>query len=108
MAIFGWLDTTEADAFAKSVADDLAGRIPMPAGDSRKQITPERLRNTHEAIITRAAAFARNHKLNWYKKAHLGNTFRWVLLEKGYEKAFVETWTHNLMVAVSSTKDAVH
>ena len=106
MAIFGWFDTQEADTFAQSIADDLTGRIPTHDGESRKKVTPDRVRNAHEAIIARASAFARLHKLNWYKKAHLGNTFRWVLLERGYDKEFVDAWTHNLLVAVSITKDA--
>ena len=106
MAIFGWFDTQEADIFAQSIADDLTGRIPIHVEESRKKVTPDRVRNAHEAIIARASAFARLHKLNWYKKAHLGNTFRWVLLERGYDKKFVDTWTHNLLVAVSRTNDA--
>ena len=105
MGIFGWFDTKEADAFAKAIADDLAGRIPVVTDESRKKLTPDRLSNAHEAIIARASAFGRTHKLNWYKKAHLGNTFRWQLLEMGYDKAFVDTVTHNLLVAISRKTD---
>jgi hypothetical protein len=102
MPLFGWFDTKETDDFAQAIADDLTGRIPASVGDNRKQITPDRLRNAHDAIIARASAFARDHKLNWYKKARLGNTFRWTLLDKGYDKDFVDTWTHNVLVAVSA------
>lgn len=104
MSMFRWFDTREADTFAKAVADDLAGRIPAPMGEHQKKITPERMGNAHEAITARASAFGRVQKPNWYKKAHLGNTFRWALLEKGYDKEFADTWTHNLLVAISSTK----
>lgn len=107
MAIFGWFDTKEVDDFARAVADDLAGRVPVPSDASRKKLTPDRLHNAHEAVIARAGAFGRAHKLNWYKKAHMGNTFRWTLLEKGYDKAFVDTVTHNLLVAISSKKGGV-
>jgi len=107
MPIFGWFDTREANVFAKAVVNDLTGRIPPPNVDTRKMITPERLQNAHDAIVARAGAFARTHKLNWFTKAHLGNTFRWALLEQGYDKAFVDTWTHNLLVAVAVTKGAV-
>ena len=103
MAIFRWFNTQEADTFAKAMADDLTGRIPLAAGEGGKQVTPDRMRNAHEAFVARAGAFARAHKLNWYKRAHLGNTFRWVLLERGYDKEFVDTWTHNLLVAVSKS-----
>ena len=107
MPLFGWFDTREADMFAKAIVDDLMGRIPVSSDDGGKIITPERVHNAHQAIIARASAFARSHKLNWYKKAQLGNTFRWTLLERGYDKEFVDTWTHNLLVAVSVSKSAV-
>ena len=105
MSILGWFDTKEADAFANAFADDIVGRIPAPSEESRKRLTSDRLRNAHEAIIARAGAFGRAHPLNWYKKAHLGNTFRWLLLERGYDKAFVDTVTHNLLLAISRKKD---
>jgi hypothetical protein len=101
MSIFGWFDTNEVDAFAKAVADDLVGRIPATSEENRKEPTLERLHNANEAIISRASAFGRRHNLNWYKKAHLGNTFRWILLERGYDTKLVDTVTHNLLVAIS-------
>lgn len=102
MSILGWFDTREVDAFARAIADDLMGRIPVqPIDAGSKKLTPDRFRNTHQAIIARANAFARIHKLNWYTKAHLGNTFRWILVEKGYDKEFVATWTRDLLVAIS-------
>lgn len=104
MPIFGWFNTQEADTFAKAIADDLMSRLPASSIEGGKQVTPERAHNAHQAITSRASAFARMHRLNWYTKAHLGNTFRWVLLDKGYDKAFVDTWTHNLMVAVTLSK----
>jgi hypothetical protein len=104
MSIFSRFDTKEADTFAKSIAEDLMGRLPLHAAEGNKKITPERLHNTHQAISSRAGAFARAHKLNWYTKAHLGNTFRWILLEQGYDKEFVDAWTHNLLVSVTGVK----
>ena len=103
MALFGWFDTSESNTFAKALAEDLTSRVPLD-GVQRGAIAPDRLRNAHEAIMTRSSAFARTHKLNWYTKAHLGNTFRWILQEKGYDKEFVDTWTHNVLVAVTGSK----
>lgn len=104
MPLFGWFDKREADTFARAVADDLSGRIPPAAEDTKKKMTSDRVRNAHDAILSRANAFARTHRLNWYKKAHLGNTFRWVLLERGYDKEFVDAWTRNLLVALTNSK----
>lgn len=106
MPIFGWFDTAEADQFARAIAEDLMGRIPAPSEYAGKKQSPERMQNAQHAIIVRAQAFARTHKLNWYRKAHLGNTFRWVLLESGYDKAFVDTWTQQVMVAVTAPNAA--
>jgi hypothetical protein len=41
------------------------------------------------------------HKLGVYKKARLGNTFRWELEDRGYSKAFIETATEGLVVYLS-------
>ena len=69
MPFLKWFDTQAADDFAKAIASDLAGRVPVTVGGGQKPVTAERLRNAHEAIIARSAAFARDHKLNWYTKA---------------------------------------
>lgn len=100
MALLNWLNTDEVDQFAKAIAADLIGRVPL-LSESQRPLTPERLQNAHQAIVSRAGAFARTHDLNWYKKARLGNTFRWALLEKGYDKPFADTWTHNVLVALA-------
>lgn len=104
MRIFGWFNTQEADEFAMTIAEELASRVPLDEGKRRSRQTPERLQHTHEALVGRASAFARGHKLNWYKKAHLGNTFRWALTAKGYDKEFVDVWTHNILVAVAQSR----
>jgi hypothetical protein len=106
MKLFGWFNSHEVDLFADAIADDLSRRIPALSEGSLKKLTPDRIQNARQAITARASAFARQHKLNWYKKARLGNTFKWTLLDKGYDKEFVETWTRDVLVAVSSKKQS--
>jgi hypothetical protein len=36
-----------------------------------------------------------------YRKARLGNTFRWELTDKGYSKPFVEMATEGLIVYIT-------
>jgi hypothetical protein len=100
--MFKWFDTQDTDNFAKAMAEELMGRVPAAIAGGQKTVAETRLRNAHDAIIARAAAHARRHKLNWYQRARLGNTFRWLLLDKGYDKEFVDVWTHNMLVAVTS------
>lgn len=101
MAIFQWFDTDEIDEFVRSIAAELVKRTPPAALDARDEKMPKRLRSTYRAVFSRAEQFARTHKLNIYKKARLGNQFRWALKEAGYPKEFVESWTYELVTLVT-------
>lgn len=101
MGILQWFDTAEIDELARSIAAELVKRVPPASLDSRTKKTAGRLRNTHEAIFARAGKFARTRKLNIYKRARLGNQFRWALKEAGYPAEFVESWTYELVTLVT-------
>lgn len=103
MALFSWLETGEVDEFARSLAQDLKGRFPPPRDGL--PTNPDRMRSTHQAIVARASAFARDRRINWYKKAHLGNTFKWELLDAGYDRSFVDLMTHDLLVAITPVRE---
>lgn len=104
MAILNWFNTSEVEEFARALAQDLIGRMPPPSNSAGKRTTPERLRNTREAIISRTAAFARTHKINWYKKANLGNTFKWELRDAGYDEQFVDAMTYDVLLAITPVR----
>lgn len=101
MGIIQWFDTAEIDELARSIAAELVKRVPPSALDSHTKKAADRLRNTHEAIFARAGKYARAHKLNIYKKARLGNQFRWALREAGYPREFVEAWTYELVTLIT-------
>jgi hypothetical protein len=101
MGILQWLDTREVDELARSIAAELVKRVPPSALDAHTKQAAERLRNTHDAIFARAGKFARTRKLNIYKKARLGNQFRWALKEAGYPPEFVQSWTYELVTLVT-------
>ena len=61
----------------------------------------ERLKKTHDSIFRRVEVFARTQYLNVYKKAHLGNRFKWALQEAGYPKDFVDALTYELVTVVT-------
>ena len=106
MAIFQWFDTAEVDELARSVVAELIKRVPPASLDSPTKKAADRLRNTHDAIFARAGKFARTRKLNIYKKARLGNQFRWGLKTAGYPAEFVESWTHELVLLVTLSSQA--
>src|SRR3954468_19555555 len=102
MAIFGSVSSKEVAGFATTLAQDLAKRYP-PALDkgSERKISQKRLTTILEDTFARAIDFKREHKLGVYKKARLGNTFRWELQEMGYSKNFVEVATEGLVVYIT-------
>ena len=99
MALFGSVSGKEVDTFAHSLAEDLSKRYP-PALDTAggQTLSDKRLSRILEDVCTKAVAFRSEHKLGVYKKARLGNTFRWRLEEMGYSKKFIETATEGLVV----------
>ena len=99
MALFGAISSKDVDAFAKELAEDLSKRYP-PALDQSggKTLSEKRLICILEDVCNKAVEFKNEHKLGVYKKARLGNTFRWALEEKGYSKIFIETATEGLVV----------
>ena len=101
MGIFQWFDTAEIDELALAIAAELVKRVPPSALDSHTKKAADRLRNTHDAIFARASKFARTHPLNIYKRARLGNQFRWTLKEAGYPREFVEAWTYELAILIT-------
>jgi hypothetical protein len=101
VAIFSWFDTGEVDEFARVIAGELVKRAPPGALDAGDERAAKRLSNTHQAVFSRAEQFARTHELNVYKKARLGNQFRWELKEAGYPAAFVRAWTYELVTLVA-------
>ena len=102
MGIFSSASTSDVDALAKTLALDLAKRYP-PALDqgSARKLSQKRMTTILEETFAKAVQFKTEHKLGIYKKARLGNTFRWELQELGYSEKFVETATEGLVVYVA-------
>jgi len=103
MGIFGSASSRQVDEFAKELARELAAQCPPDAAseDHRPNVTPKRLVSVLEQLCGKALGFREQHKLGIYKKARLGNSFRWELAELGYGKRFVEDVTQRLVVHIS-------
>ena len=94
--------STEIDEFAKSLAESVAKRYPPALESSQeKKISVNRVTKILEETFQKAADFNANRKLGIYKKARLGNTFRWELKERGYSDKFIEIVTEGLLVYVT-------
>lgn len=100
--VFKLFSQSKIDEFAKSLAQDIAKRYPPAiANNPQQMVSQKRLTDILEETFTKAAAFQRENKLGWYRKAKLGNEFRWELKEMGYDEKFVEIATEGLVVYVT-------
>lgn len=103
MGIFGSASSKQVDEFAKSLARELAAQCPPdPSSEgARPNVTPKKLLSTLEQVCGKALGFREQHALGIYKKARLGNSFRWELANLGYGKQFVDDVTQRLVVHIS-------
>jgi len=102
MGIFDRLSSKDVDEFAKSLAVEISKRYP-PALDQAKEkkISQNRITRVLEDAYNKATVFKSEKHLGVYRKARLGNTFRWELTELGYSKPFVEMATEGLIIYIT-------
>ena len=94
---FGWFDATEDKEFGASLARFHIEKIPLAETDKRKKASLKRQKSLSQ-MFQKMAQFKREHKLNIYKKAQLGNAFRWTMQEAGYDPRYIEEITKRLML----------
>ena len=94
----GWLNATEARDFGVHLAETLATDISR--NENRKREFTSQTGSCCRSYC-RLRQFSKTHKLNFYKKAKLGNSFKWKLLELGFEPGLVDELTHELMLRMS-------
>ncbi|KAB2928369.1 MAG: hypothetical protein F9K30_01290 [Dechloromonas sp.] len=91
-----WFDASEAKAFGISLAQDLLKQDISTHSKGKKNKN-----KTHDALIKlldRIATFKLQNKLNFYKKAKLGNAFKWTLIEGGYTPDDANKLTTSLLI----------
>ena len=99
--LLNWFDTKDIDEFANAIAADFLARFPPSEIEDQKRKGPARLKKAHDEIFARAEVFVRSKPLNMYKKARLGNRFKWALREAGYPAEFVNSLTYELTAFVT-------
>jgi len=95
--VLSWFDASEAKAFGISLAHFYIERIPPgDSGGENKSIAKRQ--EVINKLFQQMARFKLEHKLNIYKKAQMGNAFKWVLKDAGYDYVFVDILTKDLML----------
>jgi len=102
----GWFDTSEVDAFASWVVNEVVQRMPPSSLGTADRKTTDRIQRMNEFVSARAVALASEQRLNFYNRARLANKAKWGLREAGYTKGFADTFTYELatLITVSARK----
>ena len=92
-----WFSAAQEQAFGKVLAEFYIARVPFESPFSAKKFAVK-TQDTLKKMETQIARFNAEHKLNVYKKAKLGNSFKWTLRDAGYDGDYVNELTEWLMV----------
>ena len=95
--MFSWFDARDAQQFGLSLAEFFIQRIPLE-GSGRKSKSKEKKQEVLEKMYLQLLQFKMKNKLNFYKKAKLGNSFKWRLLEADYDPVLVDELTKELLL----------
>lgn len=96
--VLSWLDASEAKEFGSSLAHFYIERIPPDESDWKNKSIAKKQQEVVNKMFQQMARFKLEHKLNIYKKAQLGNAFKWALKDAGYDLVFVDQLTKELML----------
>jgi hypothetical protein len=95
--VLSWFDAKEAKRFGTELAHFFMERLPLETGD-KKSKSMTRKQEVLDKMFQQAGRFKLEHKLNIYRKAQLGNVFKWELKDAGYDPEFVDELTKALML----------
>ena len=95
--MFSWFDARDAEKFGLTLAEFFMKRIPLEV-PNKKSKSIEKKQEVLNTMFSQIQQFKMKHKLNVYKKAKLGNAFKWKLLEAHYDPALVDELTKVLLL----------
>ena len=98
--VLSWFDATEAKKFGTSVAQFFLDRVPRVAQKADKEFA-RKVDYVLEKMALQIVQFKQEHKLNTYKKAQLGNAFKWALLDAGVAPDYADEMTKWLMQRIA-------
>ena len=91
-----WFDAGEAKKFGVSLAQFFLEKIPKVSQKGDKEFA-KKVDYLLEKMMVQIVQFKTHHKLNTYKKAQLGNVFKWALLDAGISPEYADEMTTWLM-----------
>ena len=96
MIAFDWFDAKAAKRFGTELAEAFAKAVPVEANLPDKKFSRKAeaaLTKMHHMVVD----FKALNRLNVYKKAQLGNSFKWSLRDAGFDSSYVDRLTEWLV-----------
>ena len=97
--LFDWFNATASKEFGATLAKFYIERIPVASNENDKKFA-SRTKAALDKMSQRVEQFKASNPLNTYKKAQLGNSFKWSLREAGYDKAYIDRLTEWLVARI--------
>ena len=106
-----FFSTTETDEFADWIVAEVKRAAPPDLASRNKKKKPKkkhaiRARNMDENVARRVVEFTHTTRLNIYKRARLAARVREGLTGHGYPKAFVRSFSFELIERIQAAKNA--
>jgi len=100
--LLSWFDATAAKKFGTEMALLIAQKNQEEREKLSKAKSTRKAEKRHEGTFLRIEkeleSFKKDHRLNIYTKAQLGNAFRYTLLDNGFDQEFSEKTTTWLLL----------
>jgi len=90
--VFSWFDAKAAKDFGTTMAQFFTAQMPLTAGLTEKQFA-SKAKFVLKKMDAQVLDFKQQNKLNTYKTAQMGNTFKWTLKDAGYNEAYIDQLT---------------
>ena len=99
--LLSWFDATASKEFGTALAKFYIERIPVTTNPNENDKKfASKTKSTLDKMSQRVGEFKASNRLNTYKKAQLGNAFKWSLREAGYDKAYIDRLTQWLVTRI--------
>lgn len=92
-----WFAAKEEAAFGESLAHFYIERVPFESPFSTKKFAAK-TQEVLKKLDLQIQQFKAGRPLNVYKKAKLGNAFKWTLRDAGYDTEYADGLTEWLML----------
>jgi hypothetical protein len=98
--LIAWFDARKPKEFGASLAKIFIEKIPAEKQLNEKVFAAKAKKALEQATI-QTVAFKRENNLNIYKKAQMGNAFKWALKEADFDAEYIDKLTKWLMLQMS-------